>query len=199
MKKVGLFLGLLALAFSMSATAQDEPVTIELMSSALSAEVDFPSEDWVWSQAVSEDLGINVDITWVDLADYGTILNTRAGTNDLPDLFRINVSDLPLLAPQGILADWGPLLEMMPNYVETHNVSELAPIGTYNGVQYGLVTQRTFPYKAVVSVRQDWLDALGLEAPTTTEEYLAVMEAFTTQDPDGNGRDDTYGWSGVFR
>ena len=47
------------------------------------------------------------------------------------------------------------------------------------------------PNHAIV-IRKDWLDNLGLEVPTTPEELLAVAEAFTYDDPDGNGVDDTY-------
>lgn len=36
-------------------------------------------------------------------------------------------------------------------------------------------------------IRQDWLDNLNLEIPTTMEELKAVAKAFTEQDPDGNG------------
>ncbi|MDO3412556.1 extracellular solute-binding protein [Saccharibacillus sp. CPCC 101409] len=42
-------------------------------------------------------------------------------------------------------------------------------------------------------IRKDWLDKLGLEVPTTPEEYLKVAEAFTQQDPDGDGKADTEG------
>lgn len=42
-------------------------------------------------------------------------------------------------------------------------------------------------------IRQDWLDKLGLEAPRTWDEMVKVAEAFVTQDPDGNGEDDTIG------
>ena len=42
-------------------------------------------------------------------------------------------------------------------------------------------------------IRQDWLDSLGLEAPRTWDELVKVAEAFVTQDPDGNGEDDTIG------
>jgi putative aldouronate transport system substrate-binding protein len=43
-------------------------------------------------------------------------------------------------------------------------------------------------------IRKDWLDKLGLQVPVTLDEYLEVMKAFTFRDPDGNGRDDTYGY-----
>ena len=45
-------------------------------------------------------------------------------------------------------------------------------------------------------LRKDWLDKLGLKMPTTPDELLAVAKAFTEKDPDGNGKKDTYGFSG---
>ncbi len=36
-------------------------------------------------------------------------------------------------------------------------------------------------------VRYDWLEAVGMDAPTTTEELYDVLVAFKTQDPNGNG------------
>lgn len=46
-------------------------------------------------------------------------------------------------------------------------------------------------------IREDWLEKLGLEAPATEEEMIAVAKAFAEQDPDGNGVADTYGLSGL--
>lgn len=42
-------------------------------------------------------------------------------------------------------------------------------------------------------IRADWLKALNLDMPETVEELYQVAEAFAKRDPDGNGRDDTYG------
>lgn len=42
-------------------------------------------------------------------------------------------------------------------------------------------------------IRKDWLDNLGLKMPTTWDEYYAVLKAFTTGDPDKNGKVDTFG------
>jgi putative aldouronate transport system substrate-binding protein len=46
---------------------------------------------------------------------------------------------------------------------------------------------------AMMYIRTDWLAALGLDVPRTIEELNAVAFAFTMQDPDGNGKPDTYG------
>lgn len=42
-------------------------------------------------------------------------------------------------------------------------------------------------------IRQDWLDNLNLQAPQTTDELYTVAKAFTDNDPDQNGKNDTYG------
>ncbi len=39
-------------------------------------------------------------------------------------------------------------------------------------------------------VRQDWLDILGLEVPTTVDELYEVLTAFRNEDPNGNGLQD---------
>jgi putative aldouronate transport system substrate-binding protein len=36
-------------------------------------------------------------------------------------------------------------------------------------------------------IYQPWLDAVGMEVPTTTEEFFEVLKAFKEQDPNGNG------------
>jgi putative aldouronate transport system substrate-binding protein len=46
-------------------------------------------------------------------------------------------------------------------------------------------------------IRGDWLENLNLEVPETLDQYMDVMRAFTRDDPDGNGEDDTYGFSGA--
>ncbi|MDR2178346.1 MAG: extracellular solute-binding protein, partial [Treponema sp.] len=45
-------------------------------------------------------------------------------------------------------------------------------------------------------IRQDWLDNLGLNVPTTLAELEDVLYKFTFDDPDGNGKNDTYGLGG---
>lgn len=48
----------------------------------------------------------------------------------------------------------------------------------------------------ITYVKKAWLDNCGLEVPTTYDEYLNMLKAFTEGDPDGNGvNGDTYGVS----
>lgn len=44
-------------------------------------------------------------------------------------------------------------------------------------------------------IRTDWLQKLGLSIPQTTEDLYKVLKAFAEQDPDGDGKRNTYGIS----
>ena len=43
--------------------------------------------------------------------------------------------------------------------------------------------------------RQDWADNLGIGAPETVQDFFDMARAFTERDPDGNGKNDTFGFS----
>lgn len=43
---------------------------------------------------------------------------------------------------------------------------------------------------SLMYINQDWLDVLGLKAPTNIDELYNVLKAFKTQDPNGNGEAD---------
>ena len=172
------------------------PQTIEVMATVRSSELAPPGADWIVAKAVKDQLNIDLKMTWVTQSnEYDRLLQTRAAANDLPDVFLASPTVVSNLAPQGLLADWTPYLKFMPTFVPDREVEKLKPIGTFDGKLLALVTKTPDPYKQSVMIRKDWLDKLGLQAPKTLDEYLAVMKAFTEKDPDGNGQKDTFGWS----
>lgn len=62
--------------------------------------------------------------------------------------------------------------------------------GRYMAIPVANTVGDSYP---ILWIRSDWLDALGLKAPSTMEEVFAIAEKFAADDPDGNGKDDTYG------
>lgn len=62
-----------------------------------------------------------------------------------------------------------------------------------DGKTYSLPTYDRIP--EVFYYRADWLDKLKLSLPTTADELYAVLKAFAKEDPDGNGKPDTYGFT----
>jgi multiple sugar transport system substrate-binding protein len=58
--------------------------------------------------------------------------------------------------------------------------------GKYHGVPWSTQAMVTL-------IRKDWREKLGKPVPKTWEDLADLAKAFTTQDPDGNGKADTYG------
>jgi putative aldouronate transport system substrate-binding protein len=70
-----------------------------------------------------------------------------------------------------------------------------APDGNIYGlVAYSQCFHCSYPNKMWINT--DWLTKLGLEMPTTPEEFKSVLTAFKTQDPNGNGKADEVALSG---
>ena len=178
--------------------APEKPVDIELWYGASVSEGGSPPDDWAVYEIVREKLNINLKLVALPTAtgDQDTKINAAAAANNLPDIFMVNRDPvLYKLVQQGLVAPVDDLLPLMPERTKTHysdpNRNKLA---TWDGVMYGLPDPGTLPHIDGLVVRRDWLDKLGLNAPTTLDEFMAVAKAFTEQDPDGNGKNDTYGY-----
>lgn len=65
---------------------------------------------------------------------------------------------------------------------------------TVNGQLIGIYRSRPIG-RYGFGYRQDWADRLGLEAPETMEDLYNMAYAFTYNDPDGDGVDNTYGFN----
>ncbi|MCL4271501.1 MAG: extracellular solute-binding protein [Anaerolineales bacterium] len=187
-----------------SPTTPPEPVDIVLWAQATVTEAGAPPDDWVAYDIIREELNINLTYVIVPTgADGEAKINAAAAANDLPDLFQMvsanndNRGALLRLVDLGLMAPVGDMMPLMPERVKLHYNDQLAlDLVTFYGEQYGLPEPPPIPKREGLVIRKDWLDKLGLDVPTTPEELFAVAEAFTTQDPDGNGKNDTYGFGG---
>lgn len=176
-------------------SSSSDPESVEIFTAASSPVAGPPPADWFWTRAIKKDLGLDVKTTVVtDTSQYTPKLQARAAGNDLPDLFRTDATTMAQLVQQGIVGDWKPYLKDMPEWRKVHDSEKFDSVGTFDGKLYGLTARNGYPYKGVVAVRADWLDKLGLDEPKTLDDYLEVATAFAKDDPDGNGKDDTFGW-----
>jgi len=182
-------------------TAVPEPVDITLWAQATVTESGPPPDDWVVYDILRDELNINLEYVIIPPAGDGEAkLNAAAAANDLPDLFQITSStngrdNLYQYYQLGLVAPVGDMFAMMPERTKNHYDNQLLiDLVSFDGSVYGLPEPPIIPKREGFVIRQDWLDALSLKAPTTPEELLAVATAFTTQDPDGNGQNDTYGY-----
>ncbi|RKN07081.1 extracellular solute-binding protein [Streptomyces radicis] len=152
-----------------------------------------PAEDGQVQTAIEDFAGVELDIEWVPGANYPERLTTTLASGDIPALVVVENSKYPAFvqaAEAGAFWDLTDKLDDHPNL--TPESEEVLRASAVNGTAYGVYLWRD-PMRTAVTLRQDWLDNLGLEVPGTTEDLHEVARAFTEQDPDGNGQDDTYG------
>ncbi|MDR2484247.1 MAG: extracellular solute-binding protein [Treponema sp.] len=176
--------------------AAEGPVTIELWYGAAMTEAGPPPKDWKALQIIKDKLNISLVLSALpsNESDQDVKINAAAAANTLPDLFMVRRDPFLNIAKVGVIAAVDDLYPLMPNRTKVQYDADSVGFTTINGKSYGLASPGTIAKNEGVLIRKDWLDKLGLKVPATTEEFLSVMEAFTFNDPDGNGQADTYGY-----
>lgn len=171
-------------------TAQGERIRISYFANGSG----MPAEDAdVIKPLIEEALGIELEWNIVT-SEYDSQLNIRLAGGTPPDIFAVNRTMMPIFAKQGLLLDLDPYLDKLPHVAEEFTQVDLDR-GRYAGTLYTFARRPYLPY-AKFHIRMDWLENLGLAVPVTLEEYRDTLIAFTDNDPDGNGKNDTYGYTG---
>jgi len=130
-------------------------------------------------------------------------------SGDYPDLFMLipwvdQFTQLDLLkyGQQGVLIplndlikEYGPNIQAALDKYPSFRTMATAPDGNIYGLPQ-LIECYHCSYANKMWVNSKWLKALGLETPKTTEEFKAMLEAFKTQDPNGNSAADEVPLSG---
>jgi len=177
--------------------ASEQKLTpITMWYGALMTEAGPPPADWVVYDIVRDKLGIELILTALPSSegDQDVKVQAAGAANNLPDVFMVRRTPWLRLVKQGVIADVDDMYPLMPKRTSEMYTPGSRAYTTYNGKSYGLASPGAIIKNEGVVIRKDWLDRLGLEVPKTTEEYLNVMRAFTFNDPDGNGKNDTYGF-----
>ncbi len=152
----------------------------------------------VWTRAYEQLLGIKVSYQWVvDTSMYGQKLGLSINSGEVPDMFHATPAEMLLYQEAGLLEDLTPFYEAEASE-NTRNVLNQNPVAlkaaSIDGKLYGIpMTDAPVATASVLWIRQDWMDKLGLTAPTSIEEMLTISQRFSEEDPDGNGVDDTIG------
>jgi putative aldouronate transport system substrate-binding protein len=151
-------------------------------------------ENNVATRWAKETLGIEVETLWsvstVDGAYETRLRLAMTSPNDMPDI--VSVTD-PLLANEliesGMFREVGTLFDEYANE-QWKGAINLDPAvwNAYirDGERMAIpILDYAYNWDHLLWIRQDWLDALDLEAPTTLDELEVVMDAFKHNNPDG--------------
>lgn len=144
---------------------------------------------------IEEQTGVRVKMESPGSAGYMDRLNILMASGDYPDAFMIthsNITTLQRYMNDEMLTDLTPYLDHYPNLKNQIQDDSWISVRKDGGV-YAVPYERHDAFNQVVYVNKVWLDNLGLEIPETLDDYYEVMRAFTFDDPDQNGQDDTFG------
>lgn len=147
----------------------------------------------------------NVDITVLPIEDgtFMEVLNTYVMGDNTPDVMRLKdptifntYIDQQALGeiPMDIVKEHFPIYY---NGMMAFENGQYLTYGSSDGVQYGLpaVATGNLCHLPVV-YNQTWMEKVGVtKTPETLDELHDLLYKFTFEDPDGNGKNDTYGIS----
>lgn len=134
-----------------------------------------------------------LDMIWVPDSSYDDKLSAVIAAGTIPKVIMVRYNkqgNIINAARGGMFWEVGPLLKDFPNLskafkIVMNNIS-------IDGKTYGLYRTRKIARDGVI-YRKDWLDALHLSEPRTINDLYNVIKAFTLNDPDKNGKNDTVG------
>lgn len=171
-----------------------EPVTVEVVQSINPTQT-LPegntATDNYFTKYIKENMNVEVKVKWqAAAADYNQKLNLAISSNDLPDILVVGDQELRKLIDSDLIEDLGPYYEQFASdYIKddiamTNGMAMKAV--TVDGKMYGLPNaQSEGDGYNLMWIRQDWLDELDLEAPTTMEELETVAKAFVDNNMGG--------------
>jgi len=132
--------------------------------------------------------GIDVEFFHA-LNDFEQRLARAAAGRQLPDMVLTDAASLGQMLDMGIIDPVDPAkIAGSGDIVPTAWKSAEAYDGKYYGVP---VSAQAF----ALFIRKDWREKLGLPVPKTWDDMMKMAEAFTHDDPDGNGKADTFGFT----
>lgn len=154
-----------------------------------------PGENGEGIKKVNEKFNVDFSVQVVPYDQYTSKLPVVMAGGDLPDIIGMETVDANFVK-------WAKQGAFLPlnDYIDKYPTLKAVPQNVWDAVSvdgkiYAIPQYFPTKYGQKPVIRQDWLDNLGLQMPTTYEELKKVAIAFTKDDPDQNGKDDTYGFA----
>lgn len=145
-----------------------------------------------------EKLGINITYDWiVDSSQYSQKAEMTITSGNIPDFFAVTAGQAKQLYEADLIYEMTDIYEQYASDVAKEYMeieAESFDAVTFDGKLMAIPsTWSSYDSAQFLWIRQDWLDNLGLNAPKTMADVEKIAYAFTNNDPDGNGKKDTYG------
>jgi ABC-type glycerol-3-phosphate transport system substrate-binding protein len=145
---------------------------------------------------IEDELNIRLKIEAPPQNSFGDRVKMLISTGNMPDLVHYGADIFATQwAEEGLLLDVTGRIAQYPNLKANISTEQYGDcIFLPDGRIYGIPRPNSYD-KFGFLINKKWLDKLGLKAPRTVAEFVEVCRAFTLKDPDGNGKNDTFGAS----
>lgn len=135
--------------------------------------------------------GIKLNVVAISNEAYGERLGMMMGGGEKFEGFNLVGAagcDLMSLIERGSIIPLNDLIEAYGPNIQKWMAPAFEFLGTdANGNIWDLPRSENFPMGFVPTIRQDWLDKLGMDMPTTLPELEAFFDAVLANDLNGNG------------
>ncbi|MDF2927230.1 MAG: extracellular solute-binding protein [Paenibacillaceae bacterium] len=172
-------------------------ITVSIYDRGLVPPAEGTIEDNRWTKWLNQNGPVNVKFMAIPRFESVQKYNTLFASGGAPDLiFEYDSAYRNQLYTQKQLLPLDDLIEQYgTNYKKMiEKYPKLKSVGTKaDGKIYELGRVNELNPNHTLFIRADWLKKLNLEVPKTLEDFMKVAKAFSEQDPDGNGKKDTYG------
>ncbi|WP_339296393.1 extracellular solute-binding protein [Paenibacillus sp. FSL W7-1279] len=144
-------------------------------------------------------LNIEVQYKWtVPSSQFEQKFSLAMASADLPDVMELDQKNFEKLKKQGMLADLTQAYNdfaspALKKYMESDDGFAMKTFTSEGKLLAIPGFEDPFLSTQLLWIRKDWLDNLNLQSPQTMDELEQVARAFVQQDPDQNGKSDTYG------
>ena len=180
-----------------ASTTSSGLMTIDMLFPGTFTEAGKLPDDWAGYQIIKDELGIDLQLDMLPSSsqDQDMLVRSMAAADQLPDFFVCSREVWTDLVKNQQVLDVTDYYDDMPHRSAVmFDDAAKKYVTASDGRIYGFATPAGVSGNEGLLVRKDWLDNLGLDIPTTLDELYDVLYAFTYNDPDGNGKDDTFGY-----
>jgi putative aldouronate transport system substrate-binding protein len=187
-----------------AAVAANEPMNLSWMAYQTKP-VD---QDAYLIKLVEDKFNVDIDLVNVDNTKFDEIMGIKFASGEIPDRFSTGAGNrfekMAQFHELGVLAKIPEdmIKKYMPDYYR-HILKDVPGTPTpfdYSKIDGNIMALPDFnkgtEFRLGIAYRGDWMENVGVtKTPDTIEEFEDLMYKFAKNDPDGNGKKDTYGLS----
>lgn len=160
----------------------------------------YPDENAFVVKEIEKKFNVDIEIIKAN-ANKPEEMNLLFASGEIPDHIFIREADIAMIMGEGLLREMPEdmIKEIAPTYYDrimtNHSSVKSNPVYNAESKSFHAVPQGMGELFPLTVVRTDWLEKVGAEMPTNLEEFENIARLFTEEDPDENGKNDTYGFS----